>query len=297
MDINASTLASLRVGFNALFSDFRDQAPSQFARIATVVPATTKEVKYGWLGKFPSVREWIGPRLVHKLSQTGYSILEKPLELTVGVDRDDIETDNLGVYSPMFQEMGLATGCKWDEMAYGMLPLGFTTECYDGQFFFDSDHPVTAADGSVSTVSNFQSGAGPAWYLLCTRRALKPIILQRRKDFSFVSLDRETDPNVFHNKEFVYGSDARGNAGFGFWQMAFGSKATLNADNYAAARAAIMGLTGDGGRPLGLVPDLLVVSAANEGKSRKLLMNDNASGGETNEWKGTAELLVSPWLV
>jgi len=297
MDINASTLSAVRVGFNASFQAGLGMAPSQYPRLATVVPSSVKEVKYGWLQKLPMVREWKDARLVHKLSQSGYSILEKALELTIGVDRDDIETDNIGIYAPLFAQMGQATGSQWDRMVIDAMVAGFSTACYDDQYFFDTDHPVVQADGTTTTVANTDGGSGNPWFLLCTRQPIKPIILQRRKDFSLVSMDRETDPNVFMNKEFIYGSDARGNVGYGFWQMAWGSKQTLNAANYAAARAAIMSFKGDGGRPLGLVPDLLVVGGSNEGAGRKILMNDNSAGGETNEWKGTAELLVSPWLL
>ncbi len=38
-----------------------------------------------------------------------------------------------------------------------------------------------------------------------------------------MSKTAETDDNVFMKKQFLYGADSRGNAGFGFWQMAFGS--------------------------------------------------------------------------
>lgn len=31
-------------------------------------------------------------------------------------------------------------------------------------------------------------------------------------------------------KQFLYGADSRGNVGFGFWQMAFGSDGTGAAD-------------------------------------------------------------------
>ena len=31
------------------------------------------------------------------------------------------------------------------------------------------------------------------------------------------------DDNVFFKKEFIYGVDARCNAGYGLWQLAFGS--------------------------------------------------------------------------
>ena len=51
------------------------------------------------------------------------------------------------------------------------------------------------------------------------------------------------------NDEFLYGVRARVNAGFGLWQLGFGSKDALNEANYAAARAAMMGFKSDGGRP------------------------------------------------
>ena len=109
-------------------------------------------------------------------------------------------------------------------------------------------------------------------------------------------MDNPDDPNVFNNKQFLYGTDARWNVGFAFPQFAWGSKQTLDATHYATGRAAIGGFKGDGGRPLGLVPNLLVVPPSLESAGRKILNSEYASGGETNEWKGTAELLVVPWL-
>lgn len=300
MLVNASNLNGLRVGFKTSFQGGLGMASTMFTRIATVVPATTKEQKYGWLGKIPSVREWIGPRAVQNLQQHDYSISEKPWELTIGVDRDDIETDNLGIYTPMFTEMGQSTGAKWDELVFGLLKAGFSTNCYDGQYFFDTDHPVLDAAGAVTSVANTDGGSGTPWFLMDASRALKPIILQKRRDFQFVAKDSLTDDNVFHNKEFVYGADARANVGFGFWQFAWGSKQTLDATYYAAARAALLGMKGDYGRPLGLLAGgakpLLVVPPSLEGAARKLINSEYASGGETNPWKDTAEVLVVSWL-
>ncbi len=296
MIINSANLDALRVGFKTSFQGGLGQAASQHLRISTVVPATTKEQKYGWLGKIPNVREWIGPRAVQNLQSHDYAIKEKPWELTIGVDRDDIETDNLGIYAPMFTEMGQSTGSKWDSLAFDLLKAGFATECYDGQYFFDTDHPVLDAEGAPVSVANTDGGAGTPWFLLDVSRAIKPVILQKRRDFEFVAMDRLTDQNVFMNKEFVFGADARGNVGFGFWQFAWGSKQTLDAAHYATARAALSGMKGDYGRPLGIMPNLLVVPPALESVARKILNSEYAAGGETNEWKGTAELLVVPWL-
>jgi phage major head subunit gpT-like protein len=296
MIVNSANLASLRVGYSAIFAGALAQAASQHTRIATVVKSTQKNQKYGWLGKMPNVREWIGPRAVQNLSEHDYEIIEKPWEMTISVDRDDIETDNLGTYAPMFTEMGASAGAKWDMLCFSLLKAGWSTECYDKQNYFDTDHPVLDEKGNLTTVANTDGGSGTPWFLIDTSRALKPIILQKRKDFQFVAMDKETDVNVFNNKEFVYGTDARANAGFGFWQFSWGSKQTLNAANYASARAALTGMKGDYGRPLGLMPNLLVVPPALESAARKLLNSENAAGGETNEWKGTAELLVVPWL-
>lgn len=296
MIVNSANLAALRVGFSSAFQGGLGQAASQHARIATIIKSSQKSQKYGWLGKMPNVREWIGARAVQNLSEHDYEIIEKAWEMTIGVDRDDIETDNLGTYTPLFTEMGQSSGSKWDMLCFGLLKDGWATECYDGQNYFDTDHPVLDKDGEVTTVANTDGGSGTPWFLLDVSRALKPIILQKRKDFQFVAKDKETDDNVFDKNEFVYGTDARANAGFGFWQFAWGSKQTLNAANYAIARAAQTGMKGDYGRPLGLMPNLLVVPPSLESAARKLLNSEFASGGETNEWKGTAELLVVPWL-
>jgi phage major head subunit gpT-like protein len=296
MLVNAANLAALSAGFSTAFQGGLDQAPAQWSRVATEVRSTQKEQKYGWLGKIPNVREWIGARAVQNLEQHDYAIKEKKFELTIAVDRDDVETDNLGIYGPMFTEMGRSTGAFPDTLIFALLKDGFSTACYDGQNYFDTDHPVLDEAGEEVSVANTDGGSGAGWFLMDASRALKPLILQKRRDFQFVAKDKPQDDNVFDNNEFVYGSDGRMNVGFGFWQFCWGSKQTLNATNYATARAALSGMKGDYGRPLGLMPNLLVVPPSLEGAARKILNNEYASGGETNEWKGTAELLVVPWL-
>ena len=191
---------------------------------------------------------------------------------------------------PLFQEMGRAAAVHPDELIYGLLKQGTTRKCYDGKNFFDTAHPV--GEPSVE-VSNFQDGDGPAWYLLDVSRALKPLIFQVRRDYKLLAMNRLEDEAVFMRNEYRYGVDARVNAGFGFWQFAYCSKAPLTPENYEAARAAMLGYKSDQGRPLGVIPRLLVVPPELEGKARTLLVKD---GNNENPWTGSAEPLVSPWL-
>lgn len=296
MIITRPNLEALRVGFSTAFMEGMGMAAPQWDRVATRVGSTTGENRYGWLKELPGMREWIGDRVINGLAEADYSIRNKDWEQTIGVDRNDIEDDTLGTYSTRFQAMGQATAAQPDIMVWGLLKAGFSTPCYDGQFFFDEDHPVLDANGVAQSVSNDGGGSGTPWFLLATNGFLKPLIYQERKAPVFTSLDSANDENVFMKKQFLYGVDMRANVGFGLWQMAYGSQQTLNAAAYATARANIMGRTGDYGRPLGLVPNLLVVPPSLESAGRKILNSEYAAGGETNEWKGTAELLVVPWL-
>lgn len=296
MKINPGSLSTLGTAFSAAYARGLGQAASQRALVATTVSSTTAQNEYGWLGKFPGMREWIGDRVINQLKAYDYAIKNKDWEDTIEVDRNDIEDDNIGIYTPMFQEMGRATEAHPDELIFALLKAGFTTECYDGQFFFDTDHPVLDENGEPTSVSNTGGGAGSPWFLIDDSRALKPVIFQERKKPQFVAMDDPTAENVFRRKQFQYGVDARYNVGFGFWQYAYGSKQTLNAAAYSAARTALMEMKGDHGRPLGIRPSLLVVAPGNESAALKILNNELGAGGETNEWKGTAKLEVVPWL-
>ncbi len=296
MLISPATLRTLGVGFSGAFQRGLGRAASQRALVSTEIQSTTKSNDYGWLGKFPRMKKWLGDRVIEQLKGYKYSLDNEDWEDTIEVDRNDIEDDNIGFYSPLFEEMGMAVETHPDELVFALLKAGFATNCYDGQYFFDTDHQVLDENGQPVSVANTDGGAGTPWFLIDDTRALKPIILQMRKKAQIVSKDAPTDDNVFMRKKFLYGVDARYTVGFGFWQYAWGSKQTLDAAHYATARAALSGMKGDYGRPLGIKPSLLVVPPSLESAGRKILNSENAAGGETNEWKGTAKLEVVPWL-
>lgn len=297
MIINSGALNTLYTGFSTAFAGGFGATPSQYQRVAQVVPSTTRSNEYGWMGQIPRVREWLGDRVVQNISTSAYTIRNRDFELTVGVKRNDIEDDNIGIYGPMFQELGRSAAAFPDELLWPLVASGFATNCYDGQYFFDTDHPVLDANGVAQSQSNTGGGSGTAWYLFDTSRMMKPFIFQNRKSMDqLIRKDQATDDNVFDRAEYVYGVDGRCNVGFGFWQLAYGSKQTLDAAAYATARTNIMGRKGDYDRPLGLMPNLLVVPPSLEGAGRDILESDTLSTGGRNKWYRTAELLVVPWL-
>lgn len=291
MIVNAANLQLLYKAFNTAFKAGFGKLETYWPKIATTVPSTSRENHYGWLGDIPGLREWFGDRQVHGLKAHGYSLVNRPFELTIGVDRDDIDDDNYGIYTPRFEFMGESASQHPDELIFGLLAAGFATACYDNQNFFDTDHPV--GDG---VVSNMQAGGSDPWFLLDTRRALKPLIFQRRKDYQFQAMTNPDDEGVFMRKEFRYGIDARVNVGFGFWQMAYASKAALDAANFEAGVKAMMGLKKDNGNPLGVMPNLLVVGTSNRAAAKKVIERASIDGGDSNINYKAVEVMAVPWL-
>ncbi|WP_413221536.1 Mu-like prophage major head subunit gpT family protein [Tritonibacter mobilis] len=296
MLINAQTLDLAFRGFKTVYSDAFDAAPSHKGEVAMTVASSSRDETYGWLGQFPQLREWIGPRVISNLAAHGFTIKNRKFESTVSISRDDFSDDKLGLFKPTFSEMGYLARHHPEELVFGLLASGFTSPCFDGQNFFDADHPQIDREQNTISVSNFQDGAETPWFLLDTSRAVKPLIWQERENYEFTAMINSANPHVFINDEYIFGVRARVNAGFGLWQLGFGSKATLNAANYGAARSAMMNFRADGGRILGIQPTTLVVPPSLESDALKLLNSEFGAGGETNQWKGTAKLIVTPFL-
>lgn len=296
MLINRSNLTSLFVAFQTAFNDAFAGAPLDYQQLTLTVPSTTAENEYGWLGQTTTFREWLGDRVIQNIKEHGFSIKNKSFENTVGVPREKIEDDQYGIYTPLMAQLGQDAAQHPAQLVYALLKAGFSTACYDGQYFFDTDHPVLDANGEEQSVSNFGGGSGTPWFLIDTSRVIKPLILQQRKPYNFVSLNKEDDENVFMRKEYVYGVDARLNVGFGLWQLAYASKQTLDATNFNAAFAAMSGMKGDNGRPLGIRPKLLVVPPSLRAAALEVVKAERTAAGATNINRDVVDVLVTPWL-
>ena len=299
--VTPAILTALFTGFKTEFEQGKSEAAPQFTKIASVIKSTSASNTYGWLGKFPSQAKWIGDRNIQSIKSQAYTITNDDYESTVGVDRNDIEDDNLGVYSPIFKEMGNAAAIHPDEMIFPLLAAGFTTLCYDGQNYFDVDHPVYPnADGTGVAVSTANMAedvgyTGDAWYVLDTSKALKPLIFQERKKPNLLAMTKMDDEAVFTRKEYRYGVDCRDAAGFGFWQLAFANKRALTPDNLWDSIEKMRSFKADGGRKLGIKPTMLVVPASMEKLATRMLERELDSNS-SNELKGRVELLVADYL-
>lgn len=289
MLITVPAIKALNTSFQSLFDAAWRESPEWGSKVAMTVSSSTRTNTYGWMKRLLKMRKWDGPRIIQNLGTHAYLLENEPYEATVGVDRDDIEDDNLGVYTPLVQELGRVSR-KWpDQLLKTILQAGITNLGFDGVAFFAATHPlnpagnqsnnftttalsatnfgvvraamrgftgedgeplgvgesgfllivppqledtantiVTAAFGS-SGATNVQQGQakvlvvpelanqGTTWYVADVSAPIKPLIFQLRKAVQLVSKTNPTDDNVFQQRQFVWGTDGRGVAGYGPW--------------------------------------------------------------------------------
>lgn len=295
--VTPQLLRSLQTGFNAAFLQGFGVVTPTWNLVAMRVPSNTKTETYGWMKELPGMREWVGQRVIHNLEAAGAQLTNKSYEHTIGVDRNDIEDDQLGIYAPMFSMQGEIVARHPDELVWGLLPKGFDTTGFDGQYFFDTDHVGYNGYGVEISWSNTGGGSGSPWFLMdLSRTFMKPMIFQDRKTANFVSINRETDENVFMRRQFIFGVDARYVAGFGFHQLAYGSKVTLDVTSFTTARLALETQRRPDGSPLPVMATHLVTGPSNRSAAEALLRKEFLAGGENNMLYKAVELVVNPWL-
>lgn len=280
MILNKLNLAMLTQAFRASFQAGLASAKPRWSSVAMRIPSTTSENVYSWLGETFTIREWLGERQYQNLVQEGFTIKNKSYEGTIRVKATDIKDDQYGQYGMRFQHMGNATALHPDELTFKLLKDGFNQVCFDGQYFFDTDHPV-GKPGSQVSVSNSMGGAGRPWVILDSKQMLKPVIYQEREVFNMVSRTDPESDNVFNRQEYEYGVDGRCNVGFGLWQLAVGSKQTLDLTNVKAAITQMRTFKKDNGQPLDLEPDTIVV-APEDAEAAKDLFIKELIASETN---------------
>jgi len=154
MDLTPANLRALRTTFNSQFRQGYDNAETFYQDVCTMVSSSTSQNDYGWMTQLPKMREWLGERVLHNLGVHSYTLKNKRWELSFAVNRDDILDDNLGIYSEIAAAHGEAARQHPDELVTDLIEAGTSSLCFDGQYFYDTDHPVSKHHSALGTYSN-----------------------------------------------------------------------------------------------------------------------------------------------
>lgn len=309
-----AALAALKTTVSKVFRERTALTPqTKSLGLYSVVPSTSKSNTYDWLADLAGLNEWIGPRAVEGMKERSFVAVNRHFQKTIGLDRnslDDSPDSAIGDMQMRLEMLLEQADLLEDDLILnpsgaaipGLLALGASTVCYDGQFFFDTDHPVEL-DGVISgtqsnyeasafalTSANFQTArarmmafrgeggrsrrampnllvvppalekaahdivtaqfgssgasnvqAGMAqvkvipelsqisdtrWFLFDTiSPGPKPFLMQVRSPLNLVQKTSETDDNVFHDREYLWGVDRRLVGVYGLWHRAFSGSA------------------------------------------------------------------------
>lgn len=159
MRITTASLLAAAVGFDTIIQGAYNKATPWWDQLATEVPSNARGNLYGWMAKIPRMREWVGERIVQNVAARTQFIENKPYELTIGIDKFDLADDNLGVYNPMLEMLGSQARLYPDDITSDLLKAGETTAAWDGQNFFDPNHPVNTDDVSLGVYSNLYTAS------------------------------------------------------------------------------------------------------------------------------------------
>lgn len=108
---------------------------------------------YAWLGQAPTPREFIGGRQPVQLSQNAYQLANKRWESSITVPLLHWRKDKTGQIQVRVQELARRYGVHLARLLSLLKIAGHNTLCYDGQYFYDTDH----AEGASGAQSNLLS--------------------------------------------------------------------------------------------------------------------------------------------
>ncbi len=95
---------------------------------------------YGWLGMVPMMREWIGGRDPKKLREFTWAIANKDYEGTLEILVSELRRDASGQLLIRIAEFARRALSHPAKLMTQKIVDGPSTACYDGQYFFDTDH-------------------------------------------------------------------------------------------------------------------------------------------------------------
>jgi phage major head subunit gpT-like protein len=170
--LRSSVLDPFFLNLDTMYQQGYMAGESTYEEWTQTVPSTGKTTVHGWMDKFPKMREWVGPRVVESIVTQVYSLTNKKFELTYSVERTDIEDDQLGLYAPAAQMMGMQAREWPDDQMTPVLEAGFTTTTFDGVDFFSASHPIdTAGETTSSNQSNLMTSSAFSAANVATMRA------------------------------------------------------------------------------------------------------------------------------
>lgn len=123
--------------YSALYAD---SGASWVEPLSMLFNSDQSSEEYNWLGQTPAMREWVGGRNAKGFSENSITIKNLHFEATLEALIRDLRRDKTGQLMVRIREMARRTNSHWASLLSTLIIDGATGVCYDGEYFFDTDH-------------------------------------------------------------------------------------------------------------------------------------------------------------
>lgn len=180
-------------------------AESWMGRVSMLMNSDQESEEYKWLGQAPAMREWIGGRQAKALRENGIVIPNKKYESTLRIPVDWIRRDKTGQIRVRINEQALRANSHWASLLSTLLKNGESGTCYDGQYFFDTDHSEGKSGSQSNSITVDISAVAASVHGTATKPSpeeLQEMILQGAQQI-IGFLDDEGEPMNENARDFV----------------------------------------------------------------------------------------------
>ena len=117
---------------------------------------------YAWLGMTPAMREWVGGRNAKGFKESSVIIRNRHYEATLEVALRDIRRDKSAQIMARVNDLADRAQTHWGSLLSTLIVAGESAVCYDGEYYFDTDHKEGANQSSQSNDLSIDISALPA---------------------------------------------------------------------------------------------------------------------------------------
>jgi len=157
-------VASYSKTFMTMFLKAYWEETPELDNLVTFTTYSGSEAELQVPGSPPAMEEWLSEVQHQRVSATPYTIKDRRWGKALDIPVSAFEDDNLGLYPASIQTFGQNARNHPGELVCQLMRDGGATTCYDGQYFFDTDH----SEGSSGTLSNIITGTVGTGYTLTT---------------------------------------------------------------------------------------------------------------------------------
>lgn len=125
-------------------------APQWVSAITNLFTSDQASEEYAWLEAVGALREWVDGRSAQTFDEESLTIINKHFERTIDFSLRDMRRDKFGMIQIRIADLVRRAMSHPASLLTTLIEDGEDHTCYDGQYFFDTDH----SEGDSGTQDN-----------------------------------------------------------------------------------------------------------------------------------------------